>query len=90
MSDIQAALSSLYDSLNILFFRLAGTDPRGIWVSKIMLRIGEIKQDIGLDPNPAAAAIAFALSGSVSVVDAGDGAAVDQILSDIEQFLDGL
>ena len=90
MSDIQAALSSLHDSLNILFFRLDSTDPRGVRVSKIMLRIGEVKQAIGLVPSPVAAATAFPLSGSVSVVDAGDGPAVDRVLDDIAQFLDGL
>lgn len=88
MFDLQAALRSLYDSLNGLFGRMSSNDPQSLWVARIMLRIGEIEQDLSGASDPDALIASLnRYAGKVSMSDPDDSDALNTLLGEIENLL---
>lgn len=89
MSEVQQALSSLYDSLNALLYRLPNSSPNSGWTARTMLRVGELEQEVG-NGNVAMVHELHRYAGLVSSVNAANAAAVDSLLDKLDTYLESL
>lgn len=89
--DLEPALLSLYDSLRALPSRMSETDQHRLWVARLQILIGELRQDpAALQGSEAQRADLNQLSEAISACDPADPAQTHDLLTAVEEYLTNL